>query len=638
MNKIAVLCCCLAVSVPAAPAAAAAAQPLPVEAFIAPDAFADIRISPDGRHLAASVPQADRSLLVMLGTDDLKQVGALAFKEHVYLNRLEWANPRQIIYSVESRYNAEDGLKEIDKLYRVNVDGSDAKSLQTHEDLLIQLLDTLRDDDDYVLVRFHLGGVARIHLDKQRRIVTRGMSPLDTPMYMTDNAGQIRFAKGYFGFRGLPRHDLRVDDEWVTINDEAATGRAMRVLGYTGDNRHAYISVQETRGADGLYLLDVNTRERKRLFEDERVDPADVVVSPEDGAVIAVRYFDGRPLLRYPLPEHQLALELQKLERAFKGQSVWPTSYTRDGGKGVYLVSSDVNSGEYYLVDHATGQARFIAAANDVLVPEAMSPMRAVRFKARDGSEIEAFLTVPASWPVGKPGPMVVMPHGGPRGEADRWQFDREVQMLASRGYAVLQPNFRGSSNYGGAFHKLGEGQWGGRMLDDIIDATRWAVAQGVTQPGRVCLYGFGYGGYAALMAPVREPGLYACSIGEAGYYDLGMMYRYETHTHTHRKAYLDELLGGDDIEKASPAGRAASLRIPVLIGAGKHDQEVPVDQARGMRRALRSAGVPVEVAIYDDEGHGIFLAKNRLDWARRVLALLDRTIGGKAATAAASE
>jgi len=613
---------------------------IPVETFIAPDAFADIKISPDGKHLAASVPMEDRSLLVMLDASDMSRVGVLGFKAGVYLNEYEWANGRQIVYSVASRQDRLSAPVVVDALNRVNLDGSDSKQLVPATSygwtFPVQLIDGLRDDDDHVLVRYGLAGVAEISLDKDRTRIIKGRSTLDTPRYIVDNAGDIRFVLGHFGRSRLPRLDQRVGNGWVVLNDEAASDRVWRVLGFSADNRTAYLAVQETEGPDGLYAFDMATRERTRLLSDEHSDPVDVVRSPQDGAVVAVRYLGSRPQLGYVQPEHPLAREIRKIERAFKGQSVWPTSFTRDGGKAVYRVSSDVNSGEYYLVDHVRGKASFIAAANDKLVPGAMSPMRAVRYRARDGIEIEALLTVPASWPAGRSGPMVVMPHDGPRGQSDSWKFDRQVQLLASRGYAVLQPNFRGSAGKGLAFHRLGDGQWGGSMVDDVIDATRWAQAEGVAQPGRICLYGFGYGGYVAMMGLAREPGLYACGIGDAGLYNLGMMYSDETLSGTHRKAFLDELLGPHDVEKASPVGLAASIKAPVLIGAGKNDDIVPVDHSRGLHRALRGAGVPVELVVYADEAHGNFLPNNRLNWANRVLALLDRTIGDKRAAAAA--
>lgn len=627
-----------------------AAEPT-LEAFVGPDAFTDIRISPDGRHLAAGVPMEDRSLLVMLGSADLKRVGALAFDEDIFLHDFNWVSDGRLVYSVASRRGRKTSPAYTGHLYRVELDGSDAGPVAStcsqrqagaarpiRTECGMQVVDPLWNDPGAVLVRFGtpngiaLGdgeaGVARVEFDGSRVNDLKVYSPLENAHYVVDNAGQVRFASGRFSGSRFARLDLRVGDEWVTVNDEAATGRRARVLGFSGDSRTAYLAVGEAEGPDGVYAMDLQTRERRRILAEQRVDPADVVRAPQDGALIAIRYFDGKPVLGYVEPGHPLALELKKMERAFAGQAVWPTSYTRDGAKAIYRVSSDRNSGEFFLVDHQSGKASFIAAANEAFDPEKMSPMRAVRLKARDGVEIDALLTVPASWPAGQRGPMVVIPHDGPRGVASRWGFDREVQLFASRGYAVLQPNFRGSAGRGHAFHALGNRQWGGAMVDDIIDATRWAVAEGVADPARICIKGLGYGGYAAMVGAARAPDLFACAIGDGGYYDLSKMVADETLGGVHRKAYLEELLGAGDVERASPNRLAGEIKAPVLLAAGQYDGIVPPEHARILQRALRGAGRAPELVVYEDEDHGNFLPANRLDWARRMLAFLDQHIG----------
>ena len=642
----------LAVLACAAPSPAPAAEgPLPLDAFIAPDAFTDIRISPDGRHLAASVPREDSSILVMLATSDLKQVGALAFEKDVYLHDFHWASDDRLVYSVASRRGRQTKPMHTGHLYQVRIDGSDAGTVATtcaqrrpgitgttKTECGMVVVDPLWDDAGAVLAAFgtpngialgeHQAGVARVRLENGRLDDLKVYTQLGNARYHVDNQGQVRMASGNFSGSRHARLDLRVGNDWVVLNDEAATGRSWRPLGFSADSRTAYLAIQEDEGPDGVYALDLQTRERTRLLADRRVDPGEVVRSPVDGALVAIRYNDGAPSFGYIDPEHWLARELQKLSKAFPGQSVWPTSYSRDGGKAVYRVGSDRNSGEFYLVDHKSGKASYIAAANEALDPARMSPMRQVTLTARDGVELDALLTVPAGRAAGQPGSMVVLVHDGPRGQADRWGFDRQVQLLASRGYAVLQPNFRGSAGRGWAFHALGDGQWTGAMLDDIVDATRWAISEGIASEGGICIQGFGYGGYAALANAAREPGLYACAIGDGGYYDLPRMFADESFGGVHRKAYLEELLGKADLEAASPVRRAADIKAPVLLGAGQYDAIAPPEHARGMQRALRAADRSVELVIYEDEDHGNFLPANRLDWARRVLAFLDANIG----------
>lgn len=613
------------------PALASADAPGPaLAAFLDPDAFETIEISPDGAHFAAAVPLQDRTALVFLRASDMTRTGVVSFEKEAYVSSMEWVNPRQLVYTVATRRGSLALPLENGHLYIVNADGSDPRPVNRGVPMVLR--DGLLDDDDHILVSANAGSrgddVARVDLRTGRVTGSGVSSPLTGEQLYPDNAGEVRLATGYIAHELKPRLYLRADGEWEPINIEGASGQAMYVAGFSADNRTAYLMVEEAKGTDGFYALDLGTRERTLLFRDDRVDAYGVLRSPIDGGVIAVRYFDGTHKLRYVVPDDPFARELRKLERAFPGAMVMPTSFTAGGGKGVYRVSSDVNSGDFYLVDHASGKAHFIAASNEALDPAAMVPMRAFRFKARDGLELEGFLTVPSSRAAGEGGPLVVMPHGGPKGVFDRWGFDREVQMLASRGYAVLQVNFRGSGNYGASFRNLGDGQWGRKMQDDLTDATRWAIAEGVATPGRICLYGASYGAYASMMGLVREPGLYACGIGNVGIYDLPKVFREEATNNRYASVTLTEMMGRGDLGEISPNRLASQVKAPVLLGAGSRDIVAPPEHTRIMRRALERAGVPVEAVIYDGEAHGNFLPDNRLDWANRVLSHLDRHIG----------
>jgi dipeptidyl aminopeptidase/acylaminoacyl peptidase len=250
--------------------------------------------------------------------------------------------------------------------------------------------------------------------------------------------------------------------------------------------------------------------------------------------------------------------------------------------------------------------------------------------KARDGTPLHGYLTLPKG--LQRNAPLVVMPHGGPFGVRDNWEYSPDVQLLASRGYAVLQVNFRGSSGYGREFLMAGYREWGGAMQHDVTDATRWAIEQGIADPQRVCIYGASYGGYAALMGVASEPDLYRCAIGHIGVYDLPMMYSQgDIQDRLSGENYLDDTLGRDGLEERSPTRLASSIKVPVLLTAGKEDDRAPPEHTERMAAALRKAGRQVESKVYAGEGHGLYVEANRLDHAQRVLAFLDRHIGRNA-------
>ncbi|HWU71805.1 MAG TPA: prolyl oligopeptidase family serine peptidase, partial [Pseudoxanthomonas sp.] len=230
--------------------------------------------------------------------------------------------------------------------------------------------------------------------------------------------------------------------------------------------------------------------------------------------------------------------------------------------------------------------------------------------------------------------PLVVLPHGGPFSVFDAWGFDDESQMLAEAGYAVLRVNFRGSGNYGRDHLQSGAKEWGKAMQDDLTDATRWAVAQGIADPARMCIYGSSYGGYAALMGVAKEPDLYRCAVGYVGVYDLERVYR-DTRDSRSSRVWLGDWLGERDaLAGVSPVNLAARIKAPVFLAAGGRDERAPIEHSKKMEKALKTAGVPVETLYYDSEGHGFYNEAHRREYYVRLLDFLSRYLGGAKAKA----
>ena len=243
-----------------------------------------------------------------------------------------------------------------------------------------------------------------------------------------------------------------------------------------------------------------------------------------------------------------------------------------DGNKIIVSVYSDSNPGELYLYDRGTGKARFLMQGRAWLDPKKMASVKPFSFASRDGRTLYGYLTLPKG-SNGKKLPLIVNPHGGPIGPRDNWRFSGETQLFANRGYAVLQVNFRGSGGYGREFRDAGHRQWAQGIQNDILDATHWAIDKGYADKDRICIYGGSFGGYSALMAPIREPGLFKCAVGYVGVYDLGMLYekgdipqresglRYLRRTIGTDKAERMEIVAGECVVKpdGSPAPRTYS-------------------------------------------------------------------------------
>jgi dipeptidyl aminopeptidase/acylaminoacyl peptidase len=231
---------------------------------------------------------------------------------------------------------------------------------------------------------------------------------------------------------------------------------------------------------------------------------------------------------------------------------------------------------------------------------------------------------------------MVVLPHGGPHAIHDTWEFNPEVQLLASRGYAVLQVNFRGSGGYGMDFQSAGYREWGGKMQDDITDATHWAIEQKIAAADRICIYGASYGGFAALMSAAREPDLYRCAVGYAGIYDLELMYQSgDVPDSRTGVAYLERVLGSDvtRLRAQSPAWNAQNIKAPVLLIHGKADWRADYEQAERMKAALEKNNKKYEWLVLSREGHGIYDEDSRREVYERILQFLAANLNARPGT-----
>jgi dipeptidyl aminopeptidase/acylaminoacyl peptidase len=321
------------------------------------------------------------------------------------------------------------------------------------------------------------------------------------------------------------------------------------------------------------------------------------------------------------------------LSQTFKGKYVDFNSATTDGNKLLVTVSDDQSPTELYLYDKASGQARFLLRDRDWLDPAKMARIQSFSFKTRDGITQYGYLTIPNGRKLEKL-PMILNIHGGPIGPRDDWGFNWETQLLASRGYLVLQLNYRGSGGFGQAFMDMGHREWGGEMQDDLTDVTRWAIEKGYADPERICLYGGSYGGYASLMGVAKEPDMYACAAGYVGVYDMIMMNKKgDIRQAETGRDFLAHTLGGDKKARIefSPAHQAAKIKAPVFLAAGMRDDRAPYQHTEAMRDALIAAGHPPdEVILQAGEGHGFYNEDNNYNLYSKLLAFFDRYIGDR--------
>jgi len=463
--------------------------------------------------------------------------------------------------------------------------------------------------------------------------------PLANASVLVDSNDEVRFAVGADASSRLsvswkpdPAGEWQVF-ELPDFEDESVIPRM-----FSEDNQFVYLTgIHTGESATALYKLDLKTRALTKMIGVDGADISSLVTDLTGRRIVGVVTEIDKPQLHW-LDETDRATKIHRLiVKGLPGQIVSIVSTSQDGHLAIVFAQSDVNPGDYYLLDTQAMKMNYLFAASKWIAPEQMHGKEPFVFKARDGVELHGYVTKPGK---AGPYPMVVLPHGGPHGVRDNWNYDWEVQLLANRGYAVLQLNFRGSGGFGTAFEASGYHEWGARMQDDITDATRWAIDNKMAVPDRICIFGASYGGYAALMGAVREPQLYRCAVGYAGVYDLELMLSSGDVPRSRvGRAYLDMALGKDvaELRSRSPAFNAAKIQVPVLLIHGKEDWRADFKQAKNMKAALEANHKQFEWMVLSREGHGVYDEETRREVYERILKFLDQNLQAPGPASAAN-
>ena len=420
-------------------------------------------------------------------------------------------------------------------------------------------------------------------------------------------------------------------DAWRTLGTyDATVDQSDGVMGLSEDGQSFIRLASATAGTISVDRIDMSTAAETKLFQDPDYDVASVLDDEWTGRIIGYVIDEDTPVYRYFDPKRQA---LQKgLEQAFPGLSVHAVSTDLADSRAVIEVEGPKMPASYYLYDRTTHHASAIAASYPDLTESEMGDVRSYGYAARDGLHIPAYLTLPPGR-VPRNLPMVVVPHGGPDARDDMG-FDFIRQFLANRGYAVLQPEFRGSRGYGSAFTHAGLHQWGLKMRDDISDGVKKAIADGIADPKRVCIFGASYGGYAALAGATLTPELYACVVSMAGPSDLHEMLHYANSKFgfwsegfwTTRIGDIDRDAG--QIAAASPVLHADRVTAPVLLLHSELDVTVPIEQSEIMQAALQKAAKKVEFVRIPGDDHYMTLESTRLRVLQEVEKFLAANIG----------
>ena len=624
-------------------APASAAPPLSVYGRL-PN-IEQIEISPDGKKLAVAVTDGEKRMLLVREVAEGAKLLAGLNMGNTKLRDVRWAGPDHVLVTASSTADV-FGLSGPKREYLMGFD----YDLVTNKQRL--LMNGQESSMNVILatpvVRF-MDGVPHAFVEGVYFQNNRGMDMLyrvnlktgvtrrldygaseNTDDWLVSSEGQALAQSLYDEKQGAWSLKIKTEKGWSTVEKTVSKMGSRGLSGLGRDGRSVLVWMTDEDDED------------KTMLREYALDGTHVVVPGSDKYDRLIHAPDGSSLVgafslvgddrRYTFFDEKLQKGWNAVIKAFPGEQVSLSSWSDDKRKLVVMTDSPTLGPAYALVDLDTGAARYLSNVYLGVTEEGVAEVRPIKYKAADGLEITGYLTLPR----GKDPrnlPLVVLPHGGPEGR-DTLGFDWWSQALASRGYAVLQPNFRGSEGFGWKFVQAGFGQWGKAMQTDLSDGVRHLAKQGIIDPKRVCIVGASYGGYAALAGATLDKGVYRCAASVAGPADLRRMLidsnrRFESSQNSTMRYWLRfmgaEGLKDPDLAAISPAKLAGNVEIPILLIHGKDDTVVPYVQSTLMADALKKAGKPVELVTLPSEDHWLSRGATRLQMLTSVVDFLEK-------------
>ena len=603
-------------------------------AFGARESVEDISLSPDGTRLAYVAPgpgQSGAVYTVSLETGESVRAAA-SDGDPQRLSSCRWSANTRLVCRVYAVVKANDEIYPVNRLVAVDADGGNIQILGDSESDYARgvalsggsIIDWLPGEDGQVLME-------KVYVPEQRkntrmerkqeglgveRVDTRTMktSPVERPArgiaeFMTDGRGKVRIRSDYdvAGGTQMLTGDYRYfyrptgSNGWQPLSIYNANTREGSYPLAIESGTDTVLMAKKVDGRMAIHRLALDGSMTETLvFSHPNVDVDDIIRIGKSRRPVGVSYATDKRQAMYFDPE--LAALSEKLHNALpKLPMIRFVDASDDESKLLLWAGSDSDPGRYYVYTKATQSLAEIMLSRPQLEGVKLANVKPISFKATDGTQIPGYLTLPPG-STGKNLPTIVMPHGGPQSR-DEWNFDWLAQFFANRGYAVIQPNFRGSAGYGDLwFEENGFRSWQ-TAIGDVVDAGRWTIEQGVSDPRKLAIFGWSYGGYAALQANVVAPDMFKAAIAVAPVTDLALL-REESRGWTDYRLTREFIGNGPHIAAGSPAQHASEFKAPVLIFHGELDRNVAVGELRLMKDRLKDAGKRVEYVEFEKLDH----------------------------------
>ncbi len=600
---------------------------------------AAVRLSPDGEHLAWLAPKDGVLNVWVAPVGKLGEARAVTNDSKRGIRQYQWAYDDKHLLFLQ-----DVGGDENWHVYKVELETLETTDLTPHDGARAQL-NGLSDKKPGVALISHNARNKQL-FDLYAVDLASGESTLlfqnDAGYigYVTDRQLTPRFAQrfqpdgsmAWFEFAdGAPKAE-----PWLVVPqaDSMTTGLA----GFDASGDVLYLLDSRERDTGAFFTIDLKSGEKTLVGEDPRADVNDVLAHPTSGAIQA--WSSNYTRVEWRFTDPAVKADFEVLAGVARGE-IEVTSRTLDDKTWTVAFIGDDGPVKYYTYDRAAKKATFLFVNRPALEKETLARMYPTVIDARDGLELVSYYTLPpeadAEGKAKQPLPMVLMVHGGPWAR-DSWGYDPYHQWLADRGYAVLSVNFRGSTGFGKTFVNAGDKQWAGKMHDDLLDAVKWAVDQGITTADKVAIMGGSYGGYATLVGLTFTPDVFACGVDIVGPSNIRTLLstippywapmvqlfkqRVGDHTTEEGKAFLDA---------RSPLTRVDAIKKPLLIGQGANDPRVKQSESDQIVAAMQKKGIPVTYVLFPDEGHGFARPQNRLAFNAVTEKFLQACLGGRA-------
>lgn len=593
-----------------------------LEKFFKNPEKAAFQISKDGKYISYLAPWEKRLNIFVQEVGKDSAVRVTSEKERD-ISGYFWGKANRILFLKDT------GGDENFKLFGVDADGKNMKPLTDFPKVTTQIIDQLDEDPSDILVGLNkrnpqIFDAYRLNINTGELTMV-AENPGNFQGWVTDHEGKLRLAVSTDGVnQGMHYRKTEKDPFKLVLRTNFKEQVSPEFFTFDNKNIIAVSNLGRDKAAAVEFDLEKG-KETKVLYENPDYDISGISYSKKQKVMLACIYTSWKKE-RYFFDKNFETL-FNKIKDKFNGYEVSIADMTKEEDKFIIVTTNDRTHGVYYLYDVKTDKTEKLAEIAPWIKESDMAEMKPVEYKSRDGFTIHGYLTIPKGVEA-KNLPVIINVHGGPW-YRDSWRFNPEVQFLASRGYAVLQINFRGSTGYGRKFWEASFKQWGKTMQDDVTDGVKWAIEQGIADKNRVCIYGASYGGYATLAGLAFTPDLYTCGVDYVG---VSNLFSFMKTIPPYWKPMLDmmyEMVGDPKkdsllMREASPVFHADKIKVPLFIAQGANDPRVNKAESDQMVDALKKRGVNVEYMVKDNEGHGFHNEENRFDFYRGMIKFID--------------